>query len=164
MPSRKPKAKKKWSMFPSLDDGVSDLLEEYGLYFGFHQADDAQGCIEEKNTHIMGRFICHNRACKANGWSSKKIAITIRMYLGDEYNARVYHQRCKSCETLSRPLLDDSYADRVAYRLKVWSGIRMERRKYGGKESKGPHNSHLCEGCKAGVCEDNARSDSGKRQ
>lgn len=82
------------------------------------------------------------------------IAITFRLYPGSRYNARVYHQRCKSCEALSWPKLDYSYADRVAYRIKRWSGVQMETAFYYLQKSKGPHNSRLYEGCKDGHCEE----------
>lgn len=74
------------------------------------------------------------------------------MYAGAKYNARVYHQSCKSCNTLSQPILDDSYADRIAYRIKKWNGVEMETPKHSGT-SKGPHNEDLCEGCKEGHCQ-----------
>jgi hypothetical protein len=99
----------------------------------------------------MGQFTCHNPACTSRGWQSKQIAITIRMYPGEQYNARVYHQRCEACGTVSEPQLDDSYAERVAYRIKIWCGVQMEAPPYSG-ESKGPHKSDLCEGCKHGHC------------
>lgn len=113
-------------MYPSLHDGISRLLEEDDLHFAFHEVDDAEGCTKEYDTNIMGRFICRNRKCDSDGWSSKRIAITIRMYPGAEYNARVYHQRCKTCNSLSRPILNESYAERVAYRIKRWCGIHMD--------------------------------------
>merc|ERR1712093_619787 len=91
-------------------------------------------------------------------WSSKKITITIRMYSGQRYNARVYHQRCRACQALSRPVLDDSYADRVAYRLLKWCGVEQEIPEFAG-ESKGPHQQELCEGCKAGHCGESSRFD-----
>ncbi|KAF7881215.1 uncharacterized protein EAF02_007106 [Botrytis sinoallii] len=150
-PYRKPKPKNRWSMYPSLHDSVARLLAEHNLHFEFHPIDDPIGCTKEYDTNIMGKFICHKRACTSYGWSSKKIAITIRMYAGAKYNGRVYHQRCKSCNTLSQPILDDSYAERVAYRLKKWSGIEMDKPVYSGT-SKGPHNEDLCEGCKDGHC------------
>jgi len=40
----------------------------------------------------MGRFKCLNEVCPKAGWASKMIAITIRMYPEQQYNARVYHQ------------------------------------------------------------------------
>ena len=138
-------------MYPTLHGGVSRLLEEQDLYFSFHENDDPQTCIEEYDTNIMGRFSCHNRACGSNGWSSKHVAITIRMYLGAQYNARVYYQRCQECDELSKPHLGRSYAERVAYRLKKWSGIEMDSPIYSA-QSTGPHQSELSEGCRDGHC------------
>ena len=151
MPSKKSKSDRRWSMYSVLHDDVSRLLEEDGLHFDFHENDDAGSCIEEYDTNIMGRFICRNRKCDCGGWSSKKVAITIRMYPGARYNARVYNQRCRKCNSLGEPRLDDSYAERVAYRLKKWCGIEMDRPTYSG-QSEGPHQSDLCEGCKNGHC------------
>ncbi|CAG8207328.1 unnamed protein product, partial [Penicillium nalgiovense] len=79
------------------------------------------------------------------------IAITIRLFPGQKYNARVYHQRCKFCHWLSRPVLDQSYAERIVYWIRQWNGIRVERPPI-SRDSKGPHNRQLCEGCKAGHC------------
>ncbi|KZF22291.1 hypothetical protein L228DRAFT_247952 [Xylona heveae TC161] len=148
----KPKPIKPWSMYPALHESVTHLLEEEDLYFDFHNVDDDTKIPDEEfDSKIMGRFICRNPKCGSSGWSSKCIAITIRMYRGGKYNARVYHQRCRSCNSLSRPRLDESYAERVAYWLKRWSGIQMKRVEHYEK-SKAPHNRDLCEGCKAGHC------------
>ena len=138
-------------MFPELHAEVSTRLEEDGLSFDFHTADTARNSTEVYDTNIMGDFVCSNDDCASNGWSSKKIAITIRMYPGKQYNARVYYQRCRSCRQLSKPTLDTSYAERVAYRLKKWSGLQLDIPYY-SNESKGPHQSWLCEGCKNGHC------------
>ncbi|EEP75359.1 conserved hypothetical protein [Uncinocarpus reesii 1704] len=149
-----PKQVERWSMYPDLDADVSRLLADSGLSLDFHQVDDGKDSTRAWDTNVMGRFSCHNKNCRSTGWSSKKIAITIRMYKyipSAKYNARVYHQRCKSCNRLSRPVLDSSYAERVAYRLKKWHGIQTETAVYSGG-SKGPHNSRLCEGCKDGHC------------
>lgn len=114
------RAEERYCTFPSLHDDVSALLEEDDLYFGFRDRDDPAGCVREYDTNIMGRFACRNGACSEKGWSSKKIAITIRMYPGAEYNARVYKQRCRRCDALGDLQLEHggSYADRVAYRIK----------------------------------------------
>lgn len=124
---------------------------EDDLYFGFHENDNTGNSIKQYDTNIMGRFTCPNAACGSTGWSSKKVAITIRMYPGAQYNARVYNQRCQECKKLGEPQLDDSYAERVAYRLKKWSGIEMDKPTYSG-QSTGPHHKNLCEGCKDGHC------------
>lgn len=139
-------------MYPELHDSVGLLLEEDGLFFTFFATDKDRGSIQEYDTNIMGRFECSNEACRQAGWGSKRIAITIRMYPEQRYNARVYRQRCKGCGSLGQPFPDDSYADRIAYRLKKWSGIQMEQPIYTNRASKGPHESALCEGCKYGHC------------
>lgn len=52
---------------------------------------------------------------------------------GAQYNARIYHQRCLRCNNLGKPRLDDSYAERVTYRLKKWCGMEMNRPFYSGQ-------------------------------
>lgn len=151
MPSKRQKSIGKWSMYPSLHEHVTRLLDESDLYLDFHEFDDSESCDEAYDTNIMGRFICRTSSCGGKAWSSRKIAITIRLYAGGKYNARVYHQRCKTCKRLSRPKLDDTYAQRTAYRIKYWHGIEQERPQY-RVTSNGPHNSELCEGCRHGHC------------
>lgn len=77
-------------------------------------------------------------------------------YPGAEYNARVYKQRCRRCNSLGDLFLEDGgpYAERVAYRIKKWCGIEMKPSTYVVKKTKGPHESELCEGCKAGHCKE----------
>lgn len=152
MRGKGPKAAKLWSLHPKLHDDVAQLLNEEGLQLDFYNADDEETNIKEWDTNVMGRFICRNKGCHSSGWSSKKIAMTIRMYPRGLYNARVYHQRCKNCRALGRPVLDhECYAERVAYWLKKWNGIEVQRPNYSG-QSRGPHDSELCEGCRAGHC------------
>ena len=148
-----PGKKKSWSMFPDFDDEVDQLINPEGLSFVFYPNDDPTASIREYDTNIMGRFSCYNQTCQSTGWSSKKVPITIRLYPDQRYNARVYHQRCMHCRFLSRPTLDASYAERVAYWLKKWSGIKQDQPKV-SKMSKGPHQGSLCEGCKHGRCKD----------
>jgi hypothetical protein len=149
-PTTKPKPIAKWSMYPSLHNEVSDLLLENNLFFSFYEMDDDISCIQDYDTTIMGWFTCRNTRCPAV-WTSKQIAITIRTYSNERYNARVYYQSCKRCRMTSKPQLDHSYAERVAYRLKSWSGYRMEPPPFSG-QSHGPHRSDLCEGCRQGHC------------
>jgi len=156
-PQRRPQ-QPAWSMFPLLHDNVSRLLEVEGHSFTFHNLDDEISCIRSYDTAIMGRFHCRSRKCQSKIWSSKQIAITIRMYPGERYNARVYYQRCQACNALRKPILDDSYAERVAYRLLKWSGVEQDRPAFSG-ESRGPHRSELCEGCRAGHCVEGSRID-----
>jgi hypothetical protein len=101
-----------------LHKSVADLAEEYtNLTFTFRQGDTDRRATDVWNTSVMGKFTCSNESCRKSGWSSKKIAIRIRMYPGRQYNARVYHQRCKKCERLGELDLDNSYAERVVYWL-----------------------------------------------
>ncbi|CAG7998428.1 unnamed protein product [Penicillium salamii] len=138
------------SMYQSLHADVAALLEPEGLYFTFHQEDDDH-CEKNYDTSVMGKFKCLNTSCPFKGWSSKHIPITIRLYAGQRYNARVYHQRCKGCSYPSHPTLDNSYAERIAYRIREWLGIQQDRPPYGGRTEL-PHNQDLCEGCRAGHC------------
>lgn len=142
----------RWSMYPSLHTTISHALKEDALHYNFHSLDDPQNSIREYDTNIKGRFHCINTQCPQPGWGSKRIPITIRMYRDFEYNARVYHQRCKSCNKLSWPVLDSSYVERVVYRIKKWNGLEMVRPAYFGNDNRKPHNSESCEGCRAGRC------------
>ncbi|KAL6232203.1 hypothetical protein BDW75DRAFT_232978 [Aspergillus navahoensis] len=142
---------KPWSLYPSLHDDVARLLDEEGLCFDFFDIDDAKSNILEQDTNIMGRFFCRTRRCHSNGWQSKKIATTIRLYTGQRYNARVYHQRCRYCNAIAPPVLDDSYAKRVSYWMKKWNGVQVQKPSISGQGG-GPHDSALCERCRADHC------------
>ncbi|KAG8161311.1 hypothetical protein KVR01_009575 [Diaporthe batatas] len=148
------RAEDRYCTFPSLHEDVTALLQEEDLHFGFHDRDDPADSLKEYDTNIMGRFVCRNGGCRSKGWSSKKIAITIRMYPGAEYNARVYKQRCRDCDCLGDLQLEHggSYADRVAYRIKKWCGVPIEPPPYMEGQGQGPHRRHRCEGCRAGRC------------
>jgi hypothetical protein len=79
-----------------------------------------------------------------------KIGILIRQFPGNGYNALVFKQRCKECNKLGVLRLDeDSYVERVVYRLKKWAGIHVERPEYSGERGE-PHEAELCEACLAG--------------
>ncbi|EKJ73208.1 hypothetical protein FPSE_06632 [Fusarium pseudograminearum CS3096] len=156
MPRRRKRSKEGplWSMYPDLHDQVADKLDEVQLDYTFNPNDDDLLALESYDTNIMGTFACNNQKCTKTGWKSMVIAITIRQYSRDRYNARVYHQRCNNCKSIGKPTLDEvSYVDRVSYRIKKWNGVEMKRPMWGGGSSKGPHEDDLCEGCKAGHCE-----------
>ena len=140
-----------YDMHPALHRDVLRLLRQHGLSVEFRAGDDSYDLLREHDTSIMGKFTCPNKSCSIDAWTSGQIAITIRQYSGLKYNARVYHQRCKSCNSLSRPDLDSSYAERVSYRLAKWSGVALEEPPYSGRSQK-PHESRLCEGCRHGHC------------
>jgi len=80
------------------------------------------------------------------------VSIVIKGYIRNGYSAMVYNQRCRDCGTLGKLDLDQqSYVDRVAYRLRKWAGVSVEKQDYAKKEGP-PHESAYCEGCKKGVC------------
>ncbi|KAK3898257.1 zinc-binding domain-containing protein, partial [Staphylotrichum tortipilum] len=69
------------------------------------------------------------------------------------YDAVVFKQRCRTCQHLDTMRINEnSYIERVAYRLKKWTGVPMETPEYNGEERGPPHESSLCEGCKARCC------------
>jgi hypothetical protein len=139
------------SMHPEQHPSVVALLEEDELEFEFHHIEDVNSRIKEIVTNIMGEFECTNARCSKLRWPSRTIAVSIRLFPGKRYNATVYNQRCVRCKTLGAARLDESYAERVAYWLKKWSGVYVEpppRR----SSNQGPHQEELCEGCKVGQC------------
>lgn len=139
-------------MFPLLHKDVVNAVSSKIVSTRFHKNDSDRDSDKEYSTHIMGKFKCNNDSCSTDGWGSKMVAILIREYPRNGYNAVVFNQRCKSCDQLDTMILDEkSYVNRVAYRLKKWAGVPMELQYYARKESP-PHESEFCEGCKGGVC------------
>ncbi|KAF2682588.1 hypothetical protein K458DRAFT_432577 [Lentithecium fluviatile CBS 122367] len=151
--SSKPKAETRTSfMFPSLHQDVMEAIADQIPSARFYPHDSDRGSNNKYSTNVMGKFKCNNNACRQGGWGSKVVSILIRGYPGNEYNAVVFNQRCKSCNRLGIMTLDEeSYVDRVAYRVKKWAGVLTEQRVYVPKKGP-PHESSLCEGCKRGVC------------
>lgn len=112
----------------------------------------------EYKTFVMGKFKCKNKRCGRVGWGSKRVAIVIKGYPNNGYNAVVFNQRCESCTKLGTLALDNaSYVDRVSYRIKKWAGVSVESPYFDPKEGP-PHRTDLCEGCKQGVCREAALS------
>lgn len=117
-------------MFPTLHDAVqNEVLDDIGpTRFNGNNSD--QGANNKYPTTVMGRFTCPNSSCYTAGWGSKTVAVLIRGYRGNGYSAVVFNQRCKTCNALGKLTLhEDSYVERVAYRLRVWAGVDMERRR-----------------------------------
>ena len=138
-------------MFPNLHDSVeSEVRDDIGAA-RFHDEDTDRNCNNLYETHVIARFICLNRTCSTST-SSGKVAIRIRGYPGNAYNAVVFNQRCESCHALGKMRLNkDTYVERVSYRLKRWGGVEMERPPHSSRGTP-PHKCELCEGCKAGYC------------
>ncbi|KAI1414348.1 zinc-binding domain-containing protein [Hypoxylon sp. FL1857] len=136
--------------YQSLHRNVAEAVSDEIPKTWFNSKDDKPSKIY--TTHVMGKFKCKNGGCSNNGWGSKKVAIRIVGYPGNGYNATVYSQRCRSCNKFGAFTLDeDSYVERVAYRLKKWAGVDMEIQPYTRNEGP-PHKRALCEGCRLGIC------------
>jgi hypothetical protein len=139
-------------MYPSLHQDVTKAVFEDIGTTRFHDNDSGEGSSKEYSTFVIGVFVCENNACSGAAWSSGKITLLIRKYPDNGYNAVVFGQRCKSCQRLGRLKLDEqSYIDRVSYRLKKWAGVQMELPPFTLKRTP-PHMEELCEGCKGGFC------------
>jgi len=142
-------------MFPELHPKVRDAVspELSSAWFNDDNDNDNDDNFDhEWYTHVMGRFMCNNDTCRKQFWNSRKVPIEIRGFDNNGYIAIVYNQRCKSCDWLGTFELDEqSYIERVAYRLKKWAGVEMEAPPINGTEGP-PHERAYCEGCKRGKC------------
>lgn len=140
-------------MFPDLHQDVSNAVSDEGLSPWFKNTDNDRGSSDKYSTFVMGRFQCDHNACSNIGWGSKKVAILIRKYGPNGYNAVVFGQRCQRCNQFGTLRLDESsYTDRVAYRLKKWAGVETDEQYYTQNDGP-PHRSELCEGCRRGYCQ-----------
>ena len=138
-------------MFPELHDRIAEAVspEITSIWF---QSNDRKGYNNEYLTCVVGSFTCDNQICKKRSWSSGVVSILMRGYARNGYSAVVFNQRCKSCEKLGTLTMDETtYVERVAYRVKKWAGVWVEYPVY-NRDSKGPHEERLCEGCKRGTC------------
>lgn len=140
-------------LFPVLHQAVGQAIEDSMSVPEFHDSDDDVDVDRAWSTHIMGRFSCMNSECGTKTWGSKRIAILIRRYYSNEYNAVVFTQYCQSCGCPGAMQIDEStYIDRVAYRLKKWAGVKMEPPTISSQRGL-PHKTDLCEGCRRGYCQ-----------
>lgn len=139
-------------MFASLHKDIVDAASHSIDSIWFCESDSNRGAINIYTTHVMGKFRCPTKTCRTNSWASRKVAILIRGFAENGYNAVVFNQRCKACNKLGDLTLDEkSYIDRVAYRVQKWAGIPMHQQYYARQRGK-PHEREFCEGCKRGVC------------
>ena len=91
LPAKKQKPIATWSIYKNLYNKVSSLLVEPDLYYKFYENNDNISSTNIRDTNVIGHFIYYNRAYRARRWSSNMIAITIRLFLGQKYNTRVYY-------------------------------------------------------------------------
>ncbi|KAJ2893290.1 hypothetical protein MKZ38_008806 [Zalerion maritima] len=156
----KPKGEARTSFkYPSFHEDVSKAVSHSIASAWFNKNGSDKSSNNKYSTNVMGKFRC-SRNCRSGAhWSSKKVAILIRGYPGNGYDAVVFNQRCKSCDGLGALTLDQqSYVERVSYRLRKWAGVRVENQPYDGTKGLLPHKSELCEGCKRGYCKQGKNS------
>jgi hypothetical protein len=139
--------------FPELHQRIAEAVAPAITSTWFNSNTKAHA-EKEKDTNVIGKFTCVNDRCGKDGWSSGLVAIWIRGYDRNGYNAIVFNQRCKSCDWLGCLKMDEqSYVERIEYRLKKWAGVRDEESTFSRhKLLRGPHEREHCEGCKAGHC------------
>lgn len=142
-----------WSTYPDLHDEVSQCLGANGLSVEFYEEGQLEDSIRNHDTNITGVFTCPDLSCPAKEWPSMRVAITMCLYKDKQYNALVWHQRCRKCESLGELHMDEgTYTERVAYRLGKWLGLKATVPPFSGRVVDGPHDWELCEGCKNGHC------------
>jgi hypothetical protein len=76
---------KPWSTCPELHESVVQCLEGNGLSISFYEEGEVGDSIRDYDTNIMGAFICPNRSCRTEKWTSMKVAINIRLF-ADQQN------------------------------------------------------------------------------
>ncbi|KAK6833852.1 hypothetical protein PG987_008546 [Apiospora arundinis] len=143
-------------MFPWLHKRVADAVHDQVGRVYYHEQGRDSDARERFDTYVMGKFLCKNQSCESDAWTSKKVSITIRRFVdgspGIGYNATVYNQACAACLTLGTfSIHQDTYVERVAYRLRKWAGVPQEKQ-YFDADDRPPHMADLCEGCKRGHC------------
>lgn len=126
--------------FPELHDRVAEAVSPDIKGIWFNNGGTGRKSINEYSTNVMGRFGCVNNACSQKGWGSKEVAIQIWGYRRNGYKAVVYNQRCKQLGVFD--LDEDSYVERVAYRVKQWAGVHPGHQHYDKKQGP-PHESDL---------------------
>lgn len=152
--SYKPKPTAKTSFkYPFLHKDVLKAVSKDLPSTWFNKNGSKKSSNNEYATNVMGKFKCDNTSCSNTIWTSKKVAIVIRGYHRNGYDAVVFNQRCMSCKELGSFTLDKQcYVERIAYRLKRWAGVKTEKSFYAGKDGP-PHQVDLCEGCQQGYCQ-----------
>ena len=139
-------------MFPYLHKDITKALSHSMTCTWIRASNSNRAADREYTTHVMGKFRGVTTTCNSNGWSSKMVAIHIRGYPKNGYNAVVFNQRCKACDQLGTLTLDKiSYIERVTYRIQKWAGLQLEQ-SYHGTTKGLPQKGDFCEGCKRGVC------------
>ncbi|KAK6521718.1 hypothetical protein TWF506_001922 [Arthrobotrys conoides] len=138
-----------WYLFPEHHDLV--VQQSPGVHFNNSDVDGTHEWL----TNIQGSFKCSKEIC-GNRWGSGVVSTVIRGYLLPEkdleYNAKIFNQRCKECDSLGYMTIRRKiYLERVVRRLKIWQGEKVARLQHVYRWTE-RHKSELCEGCNAGYC------------
>ncbi|TLS22190.1 uncharacterized protein PpBr36_09675 [Pyricularia pennisetigena] len=100
-------------MFPLLHSQIIDAVGKDICPAWENNAQQDGQCTNDYDTNVSGRFRCSNRAC-FKVWGSGLVAIRIMAFDGNRYNAIVYNQHCKKCNSLGIMKLDEArYVERV---------------------------------------------------
>lgn len=93
----------------------------------------------DDTTSIAGRFQCRNHKGYAPSWGSKEIAIQIREFADNTYDAVVFKQLCRKCHHPASVRIDEeSYVERVVCQLRKWAGVPIETPEHSEEEGEGP--------------------------
>ncbi|QPC74683.1 hypothetical protein HYE68_005435 [Fusarium pseudograminearum] len=141
----------KSSMYPTLHEYIVRALGKK-LKYSFRDHNTKVDIKRQSDTTVIGKFECRRPNGHRHKWNSNCIAITIREYRDRSYNVLVYHQRCSKCLRPTRAEVDKHlYAERVAFYLKRWNGVKAKRVERHVSPN-GDHMEKLCQGCKEGHC------------
>ncbi|TLS23569.1 uncharacterized protein PpBr36_06800 [Pyricularia pennisetigena] len=100
-------------MFPLLHPQIVDAVGKDICPAWENNAQQDGQCTNDYDTNISGQFRCSNRAC-FKVWGSGQVAIRIIAFDDNRYNAIVYNQHCKKCNSLGIMKLDEArYVERV---------------------------------------------------
>ena len=135
---------------PELHEKVVELVGSPEDHISFNCNTENIPHEDEYSTWIVGKFKCPNKKCNKQ-WSSGKVYTNIFMYADNSYIANVYNQQCRKCKCVSKPILDDSYENRVSRRIRIWLGLSVPPPIFTDKNTP-HHDMDRCEGCRAGKC------------
>lgn len=108
-------------------------------------------CLKEKNIYINGEFFCKN--CNKK-WVSGKIYTEIYHNNENSFYLKIYYQRCKKCNNIKKPSINNVGKDKIKSKLELYFGYRDVIINDTIKKTK-PHMAKYCEACKIGKCEEN---------
>ena len=117
------------SMFPLFHHAVVNAISDELTWTWFHKGDSNDNYNNNYSTHVMASSNAPTIPGSIHSWHCKKMAILIRGYPGNGYNAPVHNQPRRTRNRLGRICDNEkSYVDRVAYRLDGTAILSLEGR------------------------------------